>query len=800
MQFFSGNCCSTLVKLFVFLLSNLFTLQVHAENTTSMVQSFEIPHSTLSVKVDGELDDKIWQQAKSFSLNLVNYPWHNKPSPVETTAKIIENGEYIYVSFLAQDPNPEEIRAFLGDRDSRWSDDIVGIKLDTFNSRRLNYEFFVNPFGVQHDSIKNEMTGSNNDSWNGIWDSYGKITEQGFQVEIAIPYSILNFENSNDIKTWAFEFVRLYQRDTALRISHMAIDRNNDCWLCQAPELKGFKDAKIGKSIMVTPAIVANSNDSRDIFDPQDDWQSENELDAGFDLRWGINANTLLNVTINPDFSTVEVDSGQLNINKTYSLFYAEKRPFFLDNADYFSSNYDLVYTRNIADPDYGAKLTGKENEHNYGFFITNDTQTNFIVPGNTGSDLATLNTDSHSAAFKYRYDFTDDFSVGAISTLRTADDYHNYVVGVDSKYRIDDSNSFSGQILNSNTQYPIALYQDFCFNNASIGDEANNCQQNEEISCVFGDCQYSEQVHRTKFDDDFSDNAIKASFEHFSEFWQITAEHQKINKNFRADLGYMPRADYRSEEVSVSRLFYGDQNNSWQEAELSGNWQIKHNEQGELLEKYLSSSFEIDGPLQSNFEVTLSIADKIGLRHNESSLAIDNNTSRFTEKLASFYGRFQPTAQLYIETEISLGDKIDYRNDRLGDYQELYTNIAYNFNQHLEANLYFTTTELDADGANVYQANLTELRVSYQFDVHSYLKLNMVYSDIDRNPNNNPFISVSEKNKNLSTQLIYAYKLNPQTVFYLGYSDSSYQNDALHNLEKEQRTFFTKISYAWMP
>jgi len=768
---------------------------LNTEEILTSKQIFIMPTSTLSVTVDGELDDEIWHSAEAFSLNIVNYPWNNKNSPVKTTAKIIENGEYIYISFIAEDPEPEKIQAFLGDRDTRWADDIVGIKFDTYNNRRLNYEFFVNPFGVQHDSIKNEMTGTANDSWNGIWDSYGKITETGYQVEMAIPYRILNFADNNDLKTWAFELIRSYPRDTRLRISHIPLDRDNDCWLCQYPEIKGFKEAETGKNLMVTPALVANKNENRDIYDPQDDWHSDDDVEAGVDIRWGINANTLLNVTLNPDFSSVEVDSGQLSINKTYSLFYDEKRPFFLENSDYFASNYDLVYTRNIADPDYGAKLTGTKQAHSYGLFITNDTETNFIVPGNTGSDIASLKTESHAAAFKYRYDFNNDFAIGAISTLRTANDYHNYVIGIDSKYRINDSNSFSGQVLNSKTQYPEELYQDFCYHESS-----NACDQGQSTDCLFGNCPYSEQVHRTKFKDEISDNAVKASYEHRSEYWQLTAEHQNIGKNFRADLGYMPRADYQSNKVLVDRFFYGEEDTLWQEAKLSAQWQVKQNEKGELLDKSLASSFSIDGPMQSFFDVMFIYSDKAGLRHNKSILTIDGNTTRFTEKLVTLYGSSRPTAQSFIETELIVGDKIDYRNNRLGDFRELFTKVSYNFNSHLEAELYYTNSKLDADGANVYQADLTELRVSYQFDVQSYLKLNLVYSDVDRNPENNPYIGVSQKNKNFSTQLIYAYKLNPQTVFYLGYSDNSYQDDYINDIKREQRTFFTKISYAWMP
>jgi len=187
-----------------------------------------------------------------------------------------------------------------------------------------------------------------------------------------------------------------------------------------------------------------------------------------------------------------------------------------------------------------------------------------------------------------------------------------------------------------------------------------------------------------------------------------------------------------------------------------------------------------------------LTHAEKVGLRHDSANNAIENNTTLFTEDQITLYGRVQPITNLHSSLSFTYGDKIDYASNRLGDYQELASTITYNVNDHLELDLYLTHGKLDADGKNVYVADLAELRISYQFDVYSYLKLNLVYSDID--------INTAENERELSTQLIYAYKLNPQTVFFLGYSDASEQYAPLTSLARKEKTFFTKISYAWMP
>ena len=176
--------------------------------------------------------------------------------------------------------------------------------------------------------------------------------------------------------------------------------------------------------------------------------------------------------------------------------------------------------------------------------------------------------------------------------------------------------------------------------------------------------------------------------------------------------------------------------------------------------------------------------------------LFVDNNTSLFNEdQLKLFYSAYL-NKRTYVSLDLTLGDKIDYANDQLGDLIEVTGNVTVFMTDHLELDFYQTYSKLDAKDSpindNIYVANISELRLSYQFDVRSYLKLSLVYNEVD--------YTDAEPAKDLSSQLIYAYKINPQTVFFLGYSDLSYQDGDLTKLERSDRTFFTKISYAWAP
>ncbi|NMP32500.1 hypothetical protein HII17_13100 [Thalassotalea sp. M1531] len=749
-----------------------------AQNTDEQAkQTIAIPYVDLPVVIDGELDEPIWQDAKVIQIDTVTSPYDNTPSPVKTEARIIDNGKYLSIAFIAYDPEPNKIIASIGKRDTKWLDDVIGIQLDPLNNRRVTYSFFVNPYGVQNDQTFNEVTGEANELWDGIWYSHGKLTEFGYQVELAIPYHILNFDQSKTTKQWPFELVRIFPRDKRLRISSIALDRDNVCWLCQYPMATGFEKATASNNIQITPSLVVNHNEQRDIYDNTADWQDDTDIDASLDVRWGITPKTTLYATLNPDFSTVESDEGQLNVNKKFSLFYDEKRAFFLENADYFDTLADLVYTRNIADPDYGVKFTSAEGDHSFGGFVSHDTETNFILSGNLSAKIAALNTESHSGVLRYLYDFNSDTTIGLVSTLRKADDYHNYVYGVDGRYRINSTTHFAFQLLNSDTKYPEMLFNDFC----SI-----NCSNNE-------------QVLRSKKEKSFSDLAYQIELSHESEDWEFELAREWFGDEFRADLGFVNRIDYVDDEIRVARKLYQEDTNAfWSEMSFGAELSIQHNENGELINKENEVFFKTDGPLLSKFEISLIDADKVGLRLNDNTLKIDGNTDRFNEQQLVFYGAFRPTNKTFWSLEATIGDKIDYDNNRLGDVIDVTGNFTWYPNRHIELDIYQTYNELEADNKNVYTAHLTDFRFRYYFNVASSIKLSIVYQDIEYNPDNNPNSFFTEDERSLSTQLIYSYQLNPQTVFFVGYSDSSYEDDYIGKLKQEERTFFSKVSYAW--
>lgn len=745
---------------------------------TASKQKLHIPFIKQSVVVDGDLSDSAWLSSHSVSLDFVHRPFDNTLPPVNTTAKFFEDGETLYVAFIANDPDPEHIRAFLRDRDSAFGQDLVGVKIDTYGDGRLAYQYFINPLGVQTDSIENEMTGNESTSWNGIWLSEGKITDTGYVVEIAIPLRLMNFEETDDIKKWGVEFVRFYPRTDNYRISHLSFDRDNACNLCQMGKIHGFEKAKQGNNLAIVPTAVLGASRQRDPVETND-WDYQNNQEIGLDVNWSITPEISLQGTLNPDFSQVEADVAQININNTFALFFDERRPFFVENADYFSSFQNLIYTRNINAPDYGLKITGRKDQHSLGLFVANDEQTTFLVPGNLGSTVASFDESSLNLGARYRFDYSDNLSIGSVLTLREADTYHNYLSSVDVKYRLSEQDTVRAQLIMTDTEYPQGLFRDFC-------DE----------DCLNPD-DYSEASLRTNKQGSFSGLSYIVDYRRETGSYYIRARHQSSDEGYRADLGFQSQVD-RNVSVIGGGYNWWNEDSWWTKINIDGDWDITHNSDGELIEKELEARVNISADYQTFFEIGARNRSRVGLRENSANLSIDGNTTLFEENSVSMYFETSPNQYISFGSFQRTGDAVDFANNRLGKQVFIDPYIDLNLGTHLKVILRHTYSELDSDNKPLFIANLTDLRMTYQFDQRQFFRVTLAYSDIQRNQDNYN-VDVNVDSQEVGFQLLYSYKLNPLSKFFIGFADSAYDNDSLNSLKTNGQSVFMKVSYAWL-
>jgi hypothetical protein len=735
----------------------------------------DVPKTDKKIKIDGHIDEVVWQNALKINVNNVTWPYENTESPVKTEAYMIENGHVLYVAFKAFDPNPEQIRARLTDRDQNWGDDKVAIKIDTYNDNALAYQFFINPLGTQSDVLENELTKTESSSWDVIWGSAGRITEFGYVVEVAIPLRTLNFNDQLDIQEWGMEFIRFYPRDTQLRISNMQIDHDNSCFICQMPTAKGFKGAKQGKNLSIVPTFVSGSSESRDL-DETKDWSHESNTDIGLDVKWGITPDTTLNATFNPDFSQVEADSGQLDVNNTFGLYTAEKRAFFLANEDAFSTPVNLIYTRNINNPDFGAKLAGKVGQHSFAGFIADDDITTFILPGNLGSGLYELDEETTNTAFRYRYAINNNTSIGAISTMRSSKSYSNIVTSIDGKYKLTDSDVFHLQVMSSTTDVDGHI-----LNTITAED--------------YGD----EQALRAATSNN-TDSSYKVDYLHDNKNWSFRLSREDIGEDFRADLAFFNKADLIKNIIGGSYNWQGTAQDWWTRIEIFGDWDRSTNQADEQIEQEYELYFSVSGPKQSYIRPGVVVRENTSGRIDETSLSLKNNTYTFNEKFLNFWGEFQANGDIWLGAYAETGKKIDYANNRLVDSFSIEPNFNWNINTQTKSELSYNYRTLSKDGKNILVAKLTDYRLTYQFSIRSFLRLSVVYADISRNLHlyDEP-TDYDSTYKSFSSQLLYSYKINPKTLFFIGYSDNGYQDDSLMDITKDTKSVFLKMSYAWL-
>jgi Domain of unknown function (DUF5916)/Carbohydrate family 9 binding domain-like len=721
-----------------------------AQETAAPKRTLAIARIDKAINVDGIIDLSEWSGAQPVELPFETFPGDNISARVKTEALLAYDDKALYVGIRAYDPNPRSIRAHLTDRDSAYQDDFAGVAIDTFNDERRAFEFFVNPHGVQMDLTQDDIARVEDDSWDAIWSSAGKIHADRWEVEMAIPFSQLRFKSA-DVQTWGIDIVRIYPRDQRYRLGLHAQNRNRACYVCQMSKLTGFRGISPGRNIEVSPTVTSQRTDARpDLGSPLANGSFNTE--PGVTARWGITPNYTLNGAINPDFSQVEADSVQLDINAQFALFFNEKRPFFLEGADFFQTPFTAVYTRTIAEPDWGAKLTGKEGKHGGGLYVAQDARTEIVIPGPQGSAFTSLSEKNLAAVARYRHDVGQRSNVGVLFTTRNGGGYSNRVAGIDANYRVTESDTIKAQFLTSRTAYP------------------------------------GEIAERFEMSDSMNDRAFRFDYRHNTRNWFWKAIYTDIGREFRADSGFMPQVGYNRPELGFERVW-------WREKEskspisrvfVGGDWDKATEEDGPVLEEEFEMWVGLGGPKQSFF-----IAD-FGVRteRNFNGMRFDN------DPFVSLFGEMTPNGRVYFNVDTGWSQHIDFANTRPAELLRFAPFVRWRATKHLNLELGNRYERLDVDGGRLFDANISEFRAVYQFNVRMFVRALIQYTDIQRDPSLYTF-DVSERTRRLFPQLLFSYKVNPQTVVFVGYSSTRNGNESI-DLTEQNRTLFVKLGYAW--
>jgi len=689
-------------------------------------------------------------------------PEDGEPASQHTDVFLAYDDDALLVVFVAFDDDPDGIRAHLAQREQIFQDDLVEIQLDTFLDRRTAYTFGCNPLGVQWDAIWTEG-GQFDSSFDTVWDSRGAVTDRGYVVWMRIPFKSLRFPRI-DRQTWGILLVRDVQRNDESsfwpRMSARVQGR-----LSQAATATGLAGISPGRNVQIIPYATATSYRELDDRDPDDPRfvRKDADVDAGVDAKFVVRDRVVVDATVFPDFSQVESDEPQVTVNERFEVFFPEKRPFFLENAATFQTPINLVFTRRIADPRFGIRVTGKFGRDDAGVLWIDDEAAGRNVPAGDprSGDVATFRV------ARWSHDLGRQSTVGALVSERRFGDAGNRVGGLDARI-------------------------------------------------TFGDhwvmrAQWADSESRER-DGTHSDGA--AAYLQFDRSGRRLSAHlhgQQYDPGFRADTGFVPRVDIRDLHANVGWRTWpeGPRLISW---EPSAYVQRIEDRSGATLERRARAELELSFRAGTELELTVEDARETLRPSDFPGLAgpTDYDRDRFAVTFES-----EPSGAFGVEIDLSVSDAIHFsptggRPPDAADSLASEVTLRYRPLERLRLGAEWLWTRLDLAGGGdtILRNGIVRLRGDWQFDTRSSLRVIARRDSVRTDPG----LTVRDDDVRLNVDLLYRYLVNPWTALYVGYNADEVNLEIVDDgtgrrLERtadlalrDSRQLFVKVSYLFRP
>ncbi len=416
-----------------------------------------IPRLETPPVIDGHLDDAVWRTAAIFSDFLQTQPGDNVKPTHPTEVRVGYDSKNLYVSFYAKQPR-DKIRATIARRDAIFDDDYVLVHLDTFNDQRQAYLLFFSPLGIQADGTFSEERGEEY-SLDIVMESKGVLTEDGYTIEVAIPFKSLRYEAGKN-KQWGFHINRRVKYNNNEYNSWMPTNRSVSGWLTQAGHITGLEGIETTRQLEIIPSLTLSESGRRTRFtfdgDPSGRYVNDGaQGDFGVTAKFSLTPTVTLDFAYNPDFAQVEADAPVTTANQRFPIFFPEKRPFFLERIDIFQSGLNIVNTRAIVDPDVAVKLTGRRGRNTFGLLYASD---NF--PGDFTKDERQdlfecqlerlkdpsvvcgierfVDKNADIAVLRLKRDVGREHNLGLFATTYNFVERHNNTVGFDGRFRLN--------------------------------------------------------------------------------------------------------------------------------------------------------------------------------------------------------------------------------------------------------------------------------------------------------------------------------------------------------------------------
>ena len=730
--------------------------------------TLRIARATGPIVVDGDLSDAAWKDASPIEQWWETNPGDNIPPKVRNVGRMTYDEKYLYIGLEFDDPDPKKIRAPYADRDNVDSTtDYGGIILDADNDRKSAILFLANPRGIQYDAMTSDAGGGEDSSPDWFWDSAGQINDHGWTLEIAIPFSSLRYPDVAS-HTWGMMLYRNYPRDRRYQHFTVRLPREANCFICSEQNLEGLTDLPKGGNWVVAPYGVAKQESvprgdlGTDYVNPAPDY------DAGVDAKWTPNAGMSVDATLNPDFSQIEADTAQITANERFALFFPEKRPFFLERVDLFSTPVQAVYTRTITDPLWGARASGQAGKTSYTALLTQDDGGGtVIIPGPNSSDFAPQDYESTVGIGRVRYDLGQSFVSGLVTDREIQGGGHNRLIGPDFQWRPKQGETLTGQILYSDTRTP-------------------------DLGCPPGTCFPEEWDGRR-----MKSHAAELWYQHNDKHWDAFGNYRDYGDDFRADVGFVPQVGFREMYAEGGYSRYPTKGFiSRQRVFLQADYVQERDR--DLIQRFVIVGTGIDGLANSFLRFWYT---------EEDIRAIDALTAEsrvLPRRRFSWILQASPWNWLTrINVDGTYGKEVDFVRARNGHGGTVNFTSTVRPTDHIELNLLASRRWLDVEDGDeesrLFTAQVQRIRAVYTFNRRSFLRLIGQREARRQDPALFGFDPpVPPKDVSIDWSALFAYKLNWQSVLYVGYQETSLWSPTTTDLENAGRGLFLKVSYAF--
>ncbi len=719
------------------------------------------------ITIDGDLSDPGWQNALKSETWYETNPGDNVEPKVKTVGYMTYDDHFFYAAIHSFD-NPSEIRAQLGDHDgiSGNSDDFAGVILDTRNDGKSAMEFFVNAAGTQYDASSDDASGED-PSPDLFWDSAVKRTADGYIVELRVPFSSLRYQQKSP-QVWGIILYRNMPRERRYQIFDHKLPRGSNCFVCNYNKVGGFEGLPAGGHIVAAPYVTAsekgtvrgNGNDQL--------LNRPARGDGGIDVKYTPNEHTALDATLNPDFSQIESDVAQISTNQRFAIFIPEKRPFFLERVELFSTPIQAVYTRTITSPRWGLRGSGNSGHDSYTLLIAQDRGGgSVIIPSATGSRFVSQDFGATDAIGRWRHDFSGTSFASFLFTDREYEGGgHNRVLGPDFQWKPNETDTFTGQFLVSESRTP---------QRSGLDPEWNG----RNLSSYGTDVWWS----------------------HSNPKVDLLTEFKDFGDDFRADQGFVPQVGYRANYGEAGYTFRPK--GFFNRVRAFGMAEYDSQQDGSLLYRLRSAGLGADGRFRSFTRLRYANESfrnegKV-LSRNQLVYTVQFSVSRLIPQM-SFDGW--------------AGQDIDFFNNRVGHGARVNMTTQFRPTTRLtvsSTNIMQWLRERNDQGdeGRLFTAQIERLRAQYMFTPQMFVRAVVQ----NQRTSSNPLIygvDVPLRDGNLSSQFLFAYKVNWQSVLYLGYGDirdvneesevtSNPANRVIHRrFLLSNRQLFFKLSYAF--